>query len=78
MRSFLLLFMPSRLTNSVSSVLLAFYIWYCTLWISTVLLYLRFGGKEEYMGFMNGFVEKEFVNMRKFLEEISVSYAVVL
>ena len=25
------------------------------------------------MGFMNGFVEKEFVNMRKFLEEISVS-----
>ena len=30
------------------------------------------------MGFMNGFVEKEFVNMRKFLEEISVSFAVVL
>ena len=25
------------------------------------------------MGFMNGFVEKEFVNMRKFIEEISVS-----
>jgi len=33
--------------------------------------FTRFGGKEEYMGFMNGFVEKEFVNMRKFLEEIS-------
>lgn len=25
------------------------------------------------MDFMNGFVEKEFVNMRKFLNEISVS-----
>lgn len=70
--------MPSRLTDSVSFVLLEFYAWYCTLWISIVLLYFRFGGKEEYMGFMNGFVEKEFVNMRKFLEEISVSYAVVL
>ncbi|XP_022786888.1 disabled homolog 2-interacting protein-like isoform X2 [Stylophora pistillata] len=33
--------------------------------------FTRFGGKEEYMGFMNGFVEKEFVNMRKFLSEIS-------
>lgn len=70
--------MPSKLTNSVSFVLLAFYVWYCTLWIPTVLLCFRFGGKEEYMGFMNGFVEKEFVNMRKFLEEISVSFAVVL
>ena len=40
---------------------------------SGVLPCCRFGGKEEYMGFMNGFVEKEFVNMRKFLEEISVS-----
>jgi len=59
-------------------VLLAFYVWYCTLWISTVLICFRFGGKEEHMGFMNGFVEKEFVNMRKFLEEISVSYTVVL
>ena len=36
-------------------------------------LFFRFGGKEEYMDFMNGFVEKEFVNMRKFLNEISVS-----
>lgn len=70
--------MPSKLTNSVSFVLLAFYVWYCTLWIPTFLLCFRFGGKEEYMGFMNGFVEKEFVNMRKFLEEISVSFAVVL
>ena len=26
------------------------------------------------MGFMNGFVEKEFVNMRRFLDDISVSY----
>nr|XP_058946947.1 ras GTPase-activating protein nGAP-like isoform X5 [Pocillopora verrucosa] len=33
--------------------------------------FTRFGGKEEYMDFMNGFVEKEFVNMRKFLNEIS-------
>ena len=39
-----------------------------------VLLFHRFGGKEEYMGFMNGFVEKEFVNMRRFLDDISVSY----
>ena len=29
------------------------------------------------MGFMNGFVEKEFVNMRKFIEEISVSFCVL-
>ena len=36
--------------------------------------FYRFGGKEEYMGFMNGFVEKEFVNMRRFLDDISVSY----
>ena len=26
------------------------------------------------MGFMNGFVEKEFVNMRRFLDDISVSH----
>ncbi|KAK2559166.1 Disabled-like protein 2-interacting protein [Acropora cervicornis] len=32
----------------------------------------RFGGKEEYMGFMNGFVEKEFVNMRRFIDDISL------
>lgn len=25
------------------------------------------------MGFMNGFVEKEFVNMRRFIDDISVS-----
>lgn len=37
-------------------------------------LFYRFGGKEDYMGFMNGFVEKEFVNMRRFLDDISVSY----
>lgn len=35
--------------------------------------FYRFGGKEEYMGFMNGFVEKEFVNMRRFIDDISVS-----
>lgn len=45
----------------------------CKLFKSRFLLFCRFGGKEEYMGFMNGFVEKEFVNMRKFLSEISVS-----
>lgn len=28
------------------------------------------------MGFMNGFVEKEFVNMRRFIDDISVSYNV--
>ena len=28
------------------------------------------------MGFMNGFVEKEFVNMRRFLDDISVSYKI--
>lgn len=33
--------------------------------------FTRFGGKEEYMGFMNGFVEKEFVNMRRFIDDIS-------
>ncbi|XP_074622615.1 disabled homolog 2-interacting protein-like isoform X2 [Acropora palmata] len=34
--------------------------------------FTRFGGKEEYMGFMNGFVEKEFVNMRRFIDDISL------
>lgn len=53
--------------------LLALCTWYCAFCITTLLSCCRFGGKEEYMGFMNGFVEKEFVNMRKFLEEISVS-----
>ena len=26
------------------------------------------------MGFMNGFVEKEFVNMRRFIDDISVNF----
>lgn len=30
------------------------------------------------MGFMNGFVEKEFVNMRRFIDDISVSCNVAI
>jgi len=41
--------------------------------INNFCTFYRFGGKEEYMGFMNGFVEKEFVNMRRFIDDISVS-----
>jgi len=33
----------------------------------------RFGGKEEWMTFMNEFVVMEFQNMRDFLEHVSVS-----
>ena len=33
----------------------------------------RFGGKEEFMTFMNRFIEKEAVNMKNFLRNISVS-----
>ena len=32
-----------------------------------------FGAKEEYMCFMNGFVEKEISTMKQFLDKISVS-----
>ena len=34
----------------------------------------RFGGKEEFMTFMNDFVEQEWANMKDFLARISVSY----
>eukprot|EP00116_Pleurobrachia_bachei_P017621 sb/3477883/ len=34
----------------------------------------RFGGKEEYMSFMNDFVETAIPNMDLFLSKISVSY----
>ena len=33
----------------------------------------RFGGKEEFMTFMNRFIEKEATNMKSFLRKISVS-----
>ena len=33
----------------------------------------RFGSKEEYMLFMNDFLEKETVNMKQFVDRISVS-----
>ena len=36
-------------------------------------LCFRFGGKEEFMTFMNRFVEREAVNMKNFLRKISVS-----
>lgn len=37
---------------------------------------LRFGVKEEYMCFMNDFVETEIKNMKEFLNKISVSRTV--
>lgn len=33
----------------------------------------RFGGKESFMEFMNGFVEREWSTMKAFLRQISVS-----
>ena len=35
--------------------------------------FARFGVKEEYMCFMNDFVEKEIKNMKQFIDTISVS-----
>ena len=35
--------------------------------------FCRFGAKEEYMTFMNDFVEEEWSNMKDFLQKISVS-----
>lgn len=34
----------------------------------------RFGGKEEYMEFMNDFIEKHDGSMKDFLDQISVSF----
>lgn len=48
----------------------------CKLIIGTLSVYYqfyRFGGKEEYMTFMNDFVEEEWCNMKDFLHKISVS-----
>ena len=39
----------------------------------TIPFSFRFGGKEEYMTFMNDFVDREFSSMRTFLQQISVS-----
>ena len=36
-------------------------------------LFVRFGVKEEYMLFMNEFVEREIKNMKEFISKISVS-----
>ncbi len=35
--------------------------------------FTKFGAKEEYMTFMNDFVDREFSSMRTFLQQISVS-----
>ena len=35
--------------------------------------YFRFGAKEDYMFFMNDFVEQQIPNMKKFIKNISVS-----
>lgn len=43
-------------------------------WISYafhILCYIRFGNKEEYMAFMNDFLEHEWAGMTRFLLEIS-------
>lgn len=39
--------------------------------MTTVFPYLRFGIKEEYMAFMNDFLEHEWAGMVRFLSEIS-------
>ena len=42
----------------------------------TCTLFVRFGVKEEYMLFMNEFVEREIKNMKEFISKISVSVAI--
>lgn len=37
-------------------------------------MYFRFGGKEDYMTFMNDFVENELPNAKMFITQISVSW----
>ena len=39
--------------------------------------FARFGVKEEYMCFMNDFVEKEIKNMKQFINTISVSFVLL-
>lgn len=40
--------------------------------IQTLANFTRFGGKEDFMEFMNDFVEKEWSTMKAFLKQISV------
>ena len=44
----------------------------------TIRIFPRFGGKEEYMSFMNEFVETAIPNMDLFLSKISVSMRCVV
>ena len=41
-----------------------------------MLLWCRFGAKEDYMFFMNDFVEQQIPNMKQFIKSISVSCVV--
>lgn len=42
--------------------------------MQTLANFSKFGGKESYMDFMNGFVDREWNHMRQFLHRISVIF----